>query len=121
MQRHKNHASNPETLTPKIWAAAAACPSDSSVPRPSNPNSARLPPCMAAAMLMAAVVASRMACWAVGGTFVPGDGFDAGTVTQRADVTFVILKLQAGIDEQLAVFLGAIDFLDHRRRCRWHS
>ena len=35
-----------------------------------------------------------------------GDGFDAGTVTQRPDVTFVILQLQAGIDEQFAVPCG---------------
>ena len=50
-----------------------------------------------------------------------GDGFDGGTVTQRPDVAFVILQLQAGIDEQLAVLLVAIELLDYLRKCRWHS
>ena len=49
------------------------------------------------------------------------DGLDGGTVTQRPDDALVILQLQAGIDEQLAVFLVAIEFLDYRRKCRWHS
>src|ERR1700737_4005499 len=83
MQRHKHHASNPEILTPKICATAAPCPSEPSVPRPSNPNPPLLP--------------------------------------QRPDVSFVILQLQAGIDEQLAVLLVAIELLDYRRKCRWHS
>jgi len=72
MPRHKSQASNPESLMPKISATAAPCPSEPNVPRPSNPNSARLPPRTAAAILIAAVPASRTACWAVGGTFVPG-------------------------------------------------
>src|ERR1700730_9095993 len=50
-----------------------------------------------------------------------GDGFDGSTVTQRPDLVFVILQVQAGIDEQLAMFLGAIELLNDRRRCRWHS
>ena len=39
-----------------------------------------------------------------------GDGLNGGTVTQRPDLAFVILQLQAGIDEQPAAFLGAIEF-----------
>src|SRR5438132_5785429 len=35
-----------------------------------------------------------------------GDGLAGPTVTQRPNVAFEILQLQAGIDEQLAVFLG---------------
>jgi hypothetical protein len=50
-----------------------------------------------------------------------GGGFDGGTVIQRPDLAFVILQLQAGINEQLATFLGAIEFLKYRRKCRWHS
>src|ERR1700738_5735391 len=50
-----------------------------------------------------------------------GEGLDGGTVTQRPDLAFVILQLQAGIDEQLAVFLVAIELLDYRRKRRWPS
>jgi len=121
MQRHKHHASNPEILTPKICATAVPCPSEPSVPRLSNPNSARLPPRTVAAMLMAAVVALANSMLGRGRNLCAGDGRDGGTVTQRPDVAFVIFQLQAGIDEQLALFLGAIEILDYRRKCRWHS
>src|ERR1700740_2307317 len=48
------------------------------------------------------------------------DGCDAGTITQCPDLAFVILQLQAVIDEQLAAFFGAIQLLNYRRKCRWH-
>src|ERR1700731_461300 len=50
-----------------------------------------------------------------------GDGPDGGAVTQRPDLAFVILQFEAGIDEQLAAFVGAVQILNYRRKCRWHS
>ena len=50
-----------------------------------------------------------------------GDGPDGGAVTQRPDLAFVILQFEAGIDEQLAAFVGAIELPNYRRKCRWHS
>src|SRR6201997_3141081 len=50
-----------------------------------------------------------------------GDGLDGGTVTQRPDLAFVILQFEPGIDEQLTAFVGAIELLNYRRKCRWHS
>src|SRR5438105_832322 len=50
-----------------------------------------------------------------------GDGLDAGAITQRPDLAFVIIQFQASIDEQLAAFLAAIEFLNYRRKRRWHS
>src|SRR5216684_2605037 len=71
MQRHRNQASQPEILTPRICATADPWPREPSVPRPSNANSDGLPPRMAAAILVEQVVASRVACCAVGGTALP--------------------------------------------------
>src|SRR5271168_5379669 len=50
-----------------------------------------------------------------------GDGLDAGAITQCPDLAFIISQFQAGIDNQLAAFLAAIEFLNYRRNCRWHS
>ena len=50
-----------------------------------------------------------------------GDGLDGGAVTQRPDLAFVVLQFEAGIDEQLAASVGAIELLNYRRKCRWHS
>ena len=50
-----------------------------------------------------------------------GDGLDGGAVTQRSDLAFIVLQFEAGIDEQLAVFVGAIELLNYRRKDRWHS
>src|ERR1700741_3516532 len=50
-----------------------------------------------------------------------GDGLDAGAVTQRPDLAFVILELKAGIDKQLTAFGGAIELLNYRWKRRWHS
>ena len=72
-------------------------------------------------MLMAAVAGLADGMLGRRRNLCAGDGLDRGTVTQRPDLAFVILQLQVGIDEQLAAFLGAIEFLNHRRKCRWHS
>ena len=45
-----------------------------------------------------------------------GHGLNRGTIAQRPDLAFVILQLQAGIDEQLAPFFAAIQFLQHGGR-----
>src|SRR5438045_1488504 len=44
-----------------------------------------------------------------------GDGLDGGAVTQRPDLAFVVLQFEAGIDEQLAALVGAIELLNYRR------
>lgn len=50
-----------------------------------------------------------------------GDGLDAGAITQRPDLAFVVIQFQAGIDEQLVAFLAAIEFLNYRRKRRRDS
>src|SRR5215469_2511761 len=38
-----------------------------------------------------------------------GDGFNRGAIAQRPDPAFVASKLECGVDEQFAAFLGAVE------------
>jgi hypothetical protein len=47
-----------------------------------------------------------------------GHGPDRCAVAQGPDFAFVMLQLEAGIDQKLAAFFGASELLDHRRKHR---
>ena len=53
--------------------------------------------------------------------YCAGDGLDRSAVTQRPNLAFVILQLQALIDQQFAAFLWTIETLKYWRKRRWHG
>ena len=86
-------------------------PSEPSVPRPSKANCRAITASNRAAMLMAAVVASRIACCAVGGTFIPATVLMEAQSPSAQTCPSYPFNSRPVLTKQLSTFLGAIQFL----------
>src|SRR6266513_4791098 len=121
MQHHKHHASNPETLTPQICATGGAMSKRTERSAALEPEFRALAAAHGGSNVDGGGSGLADGMLGRGRNLCAGDGLDGGAVTQRPDFAFAILQFEAGIDEQLAAFVGAIELLNYRRKCRWHS